>query len=227
MTRVKRFLIYYILFVFTSCSTNTSEYESQISILQQKNTNLESTTVSLTNQLEKRDQEIIQLQSTVVALNEQQTTLNSRNNTLQQQLDDIRKETILTESDVTVVVIDKINYPVNLNIGRYSPFVSFTFEVTNNTDKEIRGIQGIQTIKDMFGAEIKTMKLDFTDTPIPAQSSVTIEDLGFEVNQFINEDTKIYFAEIENLQFEYETITILFTDGTSKKTIDGLGNDDT
>jgi seryl-tRNA synthetase len=209
-----------LLLVFTACTNNTAEYENKINTLQKENIALEQKNSYLQNQLKESQNTISQVQATVESLNKKQSELEYKNSELQQQIDNFRDEVALTNTDVVVTVIDKVNYPESWDVGRYSPFVSFTFQVTNNTDKEIRGIQGTHVIKDMFGAEIMELKLDFTETPIPAKSSIIVKDMGFEVNRFTDSHVKVYQTDGQNLQFEYNVLTILFTDGTTKKAVD-------
>ena len=68
----------------------------------------------------------------------------------------------MQDDDVTVLVTDKINIPENPDEWRFSDSVTFKFSVKNNTDKDIQGVQGILTIKDLFGVNISKVKCDFT-----------------------------------------------------------------
>ncbi len=117
---------------------------------------------------------------------------------------------------VTVAVNDKQNLDVNYNAGRYSPRVEFIFEVYNNTSKDIKGVQGTFTIKDLFGVDIMSLGLDFTGQAIPANSSAVFDDLGFDINQFMDDHVKVYSTNLEDLQFEYEVTSIVYTDGTKE-----------
>ena len=117
---------------------------------------------------------------------------------------------------VTVNVTDKQNLDINYNAGRYSPRAEFVFEVYNNTSKDIKGVQGTLTIKDLFGVDIMSLGLDFTGQTIPANSSVVFDDLGFDINQFMDDHVKVYSTDLDDLNFEYEVTSIVYSDGTKE-----------
>ncbi len=114
--------------------------------------------------------------------------------------------------EVTVRCIDKTNIPVDYNAGRITPYAEFTFEVTNNTDKDIRGIQGVLTINDLFGTEIKRINCDFTGNMIPAGETVTIGEKYLDINEFIDDDVKIYNEDYDDMQFEYKITDIIYAE---------------
>ncbi len=117
---------------------------------------------------------------------------------------------------VTVNVTDKRNLETNYKAGRYSPRVEFTFEVYNNTSKDIKGVQGILTIKDLFGVDIMSSRLDFTGQTISADGSITVSDMGMDINQFMDDDVKVYTTDFEDLNFAYKVTQIVYTDGTTE-----------
>lgn len=114
-----------------------------------------------------------------------------------------------SNDDVIVTVTDKVNYQADYNVGRYSPFVEFRFSIKNNTTQSIRGVQGVLDIQDLFGETIKKLNCDFTGQTIAPGQSVSFDDLGFDVNEFVNEDTKIWNEDFEDLRFEYEVTQIV------------------
>lgn len=117
---------------------------------------------------------------------------------------------------VTVIVTDKQTLDINYNAGRYSPRAEFTFEVYNHTEKDIKGVQGVLTIKDLFGVDIMSFGVDFTGQTISANGSITVSGMGIDINQFISEHVKIYRTNYEDLNFEYEVTSIVYTDGTTE-----------
>lgn len=123
-------------------------------------------------------------------------------------------ETSLTTQKAAVIVTGKTNMSEDYNAGRYSPWVELAFEISNMEDRDIKGIQGVLLIKDMFGADILSSQCDFTGKTIPANGSVSFDDLGFEVNEFMDEHTKFYNEKFEDLIFEYEMTGIVYADGT-------------
>lgn len=117
---------------------------------------------------------------------------------------------------VQVTVTNKVSLGENWDSGRYSPRVEFAFNVLNQADKDIKGIQGTLYVKDMFGVDIMSIECDFTGTTIPVDSSINVSDLGIDINQFMDAHTKLYNEKYENLIFEYEVSSIVYTDGTSE-----------
>lgn len=120
------------------------------------------------------------------------------------------------EQRIIVNVTDKKNLDVNYNAGRYSARVEFSFEVYNNTSKSIKGVQGILTIKDLFGVDIMSVSLDFTGQTINANESITVSEMGFDINRFKDDHVLIYNTDFRDLNFEYEVTSIVYSDGTTE-----------
>lgn len=117
---------------------------------------------------------------------------------------------------VTVKVTDKKNLEENWDAGRYSPRVEFSFRVFNNTSKDIKGVQGILTVKDLFGVDIMSSTLDFTGETIKANGSIAVSGMGMDINQFMDDHVKLYTTDFSDLKFEYEVTAIVYTNGTSE-----------
>jgi hypothetical protein len=109
-----------------------------------------------------------------------------------------------------VEVTNKSNLPEDWDAGRFSPRVEFQFQITNETDRDIKGIQGTLVIQDMFGVEIMSMGCDFTGQIIPAQDSIVVSDLGIDINQFMDDHIKLHAEVYENLIFEYLVTSIVY-----------------
>ena len=169
---------------------------------------------------QNNDVDVGALQSELDEVKAQNQQLQTENETLQQtvttlqtQIDESNKEKTVQSGDVTVILSGK-----STSTGSFSQYyVDCVFSVTNNTDKEIKGIQGIAHFKDLFGVEILSSHADFTGIKIGPGETVTIDDLSFDCNQFIDEHMKLYNTAFEDLIFEYDVNTIVFSDGTSKK----------
>lgn len=84
--------------------------------------------------------------------------------------------------DIVVTAIDKKSYDVDASAGRYQMFVEIVTNIQNNTDKDIKGIQGVYHIKDMFGEDIVDVNFDLTQETVPAGQTVTIKDYGLNIN---------------------------------------------
>lgn len=125
-------------------------------------------------------------------------------------------ETSMTNQKVKVTVTDKQNLNVDYKAGRYSPRVNFNFEVFNQTQKDIKGVSGTLTAKDLFGVDILDIQLDFTGQTIPANGKSVFEDLGIDINEFQDKEVKLYGTNYDDLIFEYEIQSIVYTDGTTE-----------
>ena len=117
---------------------------------------------------------------------------------------------------VTVKVTDKQNLEENYREGRYSPRVQFVFDVFNHTEKDIKGVQGVLTIKDLFGVDIMTGDLDFTGQTIASNSNSIFEGMGIDINEFMDTHVKVYNTDFDDLQFEYKVTSIVYSDGTTE-----------
>lgn len=191
------------MLLFVGCSSaDSSTYKTEISDLESQVSDLEKQVTDLTSELN--------------VAKKTSSDFENENIRLQYKLDAYETSSVVQEDDVEILVLGKHNFSENYDAGRYSPFVSFTFEVKNNTGKDIKGVQGAMDIQDMFGVTILVLGLDFTDEIIPAGSSITVEGIGLEINEFMDDHMKLYNTDFEGLLFEYSTNTILFTDGTKK-----------
>jgi hypothetical protein len=123
---------------------------------------------------------------------------------------EVGENPIPTSDEVLVEVTNKINLPEDWDAGRFSPRVEFQFQITNETDRDIKGIQGTLVIQDMFGVEIMSMGCDFTGQIIPAQDSIVVSDLGIDINQFMDDHIKLHAEVYENLIFEYLVTSIVY-----------------
>lgn len=174
-----------------------------------------STDSSLTGQVDKPSYE--ELESQLEAMTKERDSLKSELDTLKANIEEAEKETTVQDDDVTVLVTDKTVTPKNPDQWIFSNYVNFVFSITNNTAKDIQGIQGELNISDLFGAEIMTVGCDFTGETIAAGATITNDDLSFECNEFIDEHMKLYNEEYKDLKFTYVVKQIVFTDGTVKE----------
>ena len=130
--------------------------------------------------------------------------------------DNAGSETINKSSKVEIKVTNKYNLPVNYDANRYSPRVEFNFDISNKSGKSIKGIQGVLTIKDLFGEKIISFNCDFTGKTISANSIETFSGIGFDVNQFMDDHVKVFNENFNDLIYEYEVTKIVYTDGTQE-----------
>lgn len=131
------------------------------------------------------------------------------------------EETTVTNSDnskfkdITVTITDKKNYDKDYDADRYSAFIELPYSITNNTDKDIKGIQGVLHVNDMFGEGIKNIQFDLTEKNVPAGKTIEVDGFGMEVNEFMDSDMQFYNTAYENLLFEYDFSKVIFTDGST------------
>lgn len=117
------------------------------------------------------------------------------------------------EGDVTVQLTGKTESTDRLR----RQFVNFVFTIKNNTEKSIKGVQGVTVFKDLFGEEILKMNCDFVGQTIEPGAEITISDLSLECNPFMDDHMKLHNTALDDLQFEYQPTSIVFTDGTTKQ----------
>lgn len=118
----------------------------------------------------------------------------------------------LGSKDVTVVCTGKKNIESDIYAGRLNPNVQFFFTVENHTDKDIRGIQGVVTVSDLFGDMIERFSCDFTGTTIKAGEKAEISDRYLEVPSYEDTKVKIFNENYEDLRFEYEVKDIVYSE---------------
>ncbi len=114
-----------------------------------------------------------------------------------------------------VLVTNKTVTPKDASNWIFHNYVNFVFDVTNNSDKAIKGIEGTLTVNDLFGKKIIRMGCDFTGHTINVGETVTINELVFECNQFIDEHMKLFNTDFSDLQFSYDISNIVYTDGST------------
>lgn len=155
---------------------------------------------------------VAELESENLQLKKENDELKKENERLNEALNKKQEETSVKDEDVTVKLTEKAS-----KYDKWEqPYIDLVFAVTNNTEKEIKGIQGISDFKDMFGADIIRVNCDFTGKAIKPGETITVDDLSIDCNQFIDSHMKLYNTDLDDLQFNYEVTAIVFTDGTTK-----------
>ena len=119
------------------------------------------------------------------------------------------------EQYAKIELTDKSVTPKNASNWIFSYYVNFVFDVKNNSDKDIQGIEGTATFCDLFGKEIITMGCDFTGYTIKAGETYTESDLSFECNEFMDDHMKLYNTDYADMVMKYEITKIVFSDGTT------------
>lgn len=112
---------------------------------------------------------------------------------------------------VTLEITDKGFHQADYMSGSYQDQITMSLKFTNNTDKEIRGVEGTLTFYDIFDNEISTKSISY-DKEIPAKES-KIWESGIDYNQFMDEDVKLKNTELKNLKYKWNVSTIVYVDG--------------
>ena len=203
--KLKIIALLIILLTMAGCGTNNNSQDSP-QTLQNEDTNVKQT----------KEESLI---TTEVTISEESTIITTAEPTTAEPTTiepTTEVTTVSIQNKVTVKVTDKKNIPEDLDAYRFSDYVQFTIQATNNTPSSIRGISGILHIDDIFGKNISSRRLDLTGQTIYSGQTVTYSSYGMEVNSFDNEDTKIYNTDYKDLQFSYEVEQIVYGDGTSE-----------
>jgi hypothetical protein len=101
--------------------------------------------------------------------------------------------------------------------------LSVTFGYKNNTAKDISGVKGMVSVRDLFGDELSGFAIS-NDTTIPAGQSVTwtgSRSVKYAIGD--NKDRKL--AELDDSKYKviWEPEIIVFTDGTKLEVSDTDG----
>ena len=117
-------------------------------------------------------------------------------------------------SAVTVELTGKYVLPQDASARRYSDHVMFEFDYKNQTDKEIRGFQGITTFYDMFNKKIISINLENTDS-IAAGETIHCSDMYLDVNRFMDDHIKLRDTEFEDMTMSFVPTMVVFSDGST------------
>lgn len=212
MNKILSVILAVIILSMSGCSSKANES----SVISLTVTPIPTVSTDLQNISELEDT-VIALEAQVADLQSKLTQVTTERDTLQAKLDNVDKETKVEESDVTVLVTDKKNIPADINNGKYSDNVQVVFSITNNTAKNIQGVQGTLEIQDLFGKTIMNSGCDFTGKTIKAGKTIINDDMALEINQFMDNHNKLYTTEYRDLKFSYKVTKIVFEDGTVKE----------
>lgn len=120
-----------------------------------------------------------------------------------------------SEQYAKIVVVDKSVTPMDSSKWIFNNYVDMVFDVTNNSDKAIKGIEGTLTVSDLFDKEIISIGCDFTGHTIQPGETYRESDFSYECNQFVNTDMKFFNTEFSDLKFAYDITNIVYEDGTT------------
>jgi hypothetical protein len=147
---------------------------------------------------ELRD-EIARLQQRLDALTPPQSKAGGENATLPQ------------TPPVSARLLDKGFHKMDFTAGDASDTITFSLELKNNTGKDIKAVQGIVQFKDQFGDIIESVQLKFEDGISAAH--VSRWDGAMKYNQFLDTDRRLNDVDQKNLQTNFVTQKLIFSDG--------------
>ncbi len=131
------------------------------------------------------------------------------------QTNTVNTEQAKTENKkVTLEITNKGFHEADYMSGDYQDQITMDLKFTNNTDKEIRGVEGVLTFYDIFDNKISATKVSY-DKGIPANESKVWKS-GTDYNQFMDEDVKLRNTELKDLKYKWEVSTIIYADGSKE-----------
>jgi hypothetical protein len=94
----------------------------------------------------------------------------------------------------------------------FSNRITFTFQLTNNTDKNMEGVEGTVSMNDIFGNAIQEVHLSY-DEGIKA-GETKLYSAGVDYNQFMEKDIKLRGTELSKLKYDWQVSKIVYADGS-------------
>lgn len=124
------------------------------------------------------------------------------------------KELKKSQQYAAIICINKTTTPKDIRNYIWYNYVNFSFNITNNSTKDIKGIEGNLTIYDLFGKEIMNANCDFTGNTIKVGETYTDNSMVLQCNEFLEHHMKLYNSNYSDLIFDYKIKSIVYTDGT-------------
>lgn len=121
----------------------------------------------------------------------------------------------LSSSDVfDAVVTRKISNPEQYETLPYGRSVSIELQVANKSAKDIKAVQGVIHVKNVFDEKILTSRVLFDSRIIYSNTQATFAFV-YDINKFIDSDMVFYNTDFDYLVFDVVIYKVLFTDGTT------------
>jgi len=98
--------------------------------------------------------------------------------------------------------------------GDFQDYITFTFQFTNTTDKDIEGVKGQVAFNDLFGDQIQRVNLSY-DEGIPA-GETKLYRATVDYNPFIDDDTTLRQTDLSKIKIEWDVNTIIYIDGSQE-----------
>lgn len=98
--------------------------------------------------------------------------------------------------------------------GDFEDYITFTFQLSNRTKKDVEGVKGQVVFNDLFGDQIQRISLSY-DEGIPA-GETKLYRASIDYNQFIDDDVALRQADLSRVKTEWDVNTIIYTDGSQE-----------
>lgn len=96
--------------------------------------------------------------------------------------------------------------------SNYDDNITFTFQLENKTGKDMEGVEGIVTMKDIFGNVIQTISFSYDDGIKAGETKLYLASVDY--NQFMEKDIKLKGTELEKLKYDWQVTQIVYQDGS-------------
>lgn len=116
---------------------------------------------------------------------------------------------------VAVTVSEKGFRPADIDNMEFSGHITMSIDFENKSDQDLDGVKGVLVFRDMFGDVIKEINVSY-DEGLAASSTKTWP-AEVELNEYMDEDTKLNDTPLEKLDVEWVPDTYVFSDGTTLK----------
>jgi hypothetical protein len=121
---------------------------------------------------------------------------------------------IVQPKKVSLEITNKGFHEADIMSGDFQSQITMDVKFTNETDKEIKGVEGVLTFYDIFDNQIFATKVSYDDG-IPAHASKVWKSV-IDYNEFIDEDVKLKDTELQNLKYKWEVNTIIYKDDSKE-----------
>lgn len=123
-----------------------------------------------------------------------------------------------TRGPLTLTITEKLDRPANYATGRVRSSTQMNLYVKNNTDHEMNGMEGLLTVKDLFGEVLTTYDCDFfAYNNYDKEPYGRFFDIHFTINDFSERDLRFFAMELEDLDFDFVLYSVSYVDETEEQ----------
>lgn len=118
-----------------------------------------------------------------------------------------------TKEGIVVTLTDKYDMAMSQYLQDVYRYAVMEVSVTNNTGKDISGIDGYAYFYDMFGHLLMQIGADFAEEVIK-DGETKVYTKSYTCNMYITEESRFCYATFENTKLVYQIKKVVFADGT-------------